>query len=104
MHDPPRILIVDDIEANRDIIEARLRSHGYELIQAADGEEALAATMRHQPDLILLDVMMPKLDGIEVTRRLKGDASLPFTPIVLVTAKGDPKDVVVGWRPAPTSI
>jgi adenylate cyclase len=96
MHDPPRILIVDDIEANRDIIEARLRSHGYELIQAADGEEALAATKRHQPDLILLDVMMPKLDGIEVTRRLKGDASLPFTPIVLVTAKGDPKDVVAG--------
>jgi adenylate cyclase len=96
MHDPPRILIVDDIEANCDIIEARLRSHGYELIQAADGEEALAATKRHLPDLILLDVMMPKLDGIEVTRRLKGDASLPFTPIVLVTAKGDPKDVVAG--------
>ena len=96
MHDPPRILIVDDIEANRDIIEARLRSHGYELIQAADGEEALMATKRHQPDLILLDVMMPKLDGIEVTRRLKGDASLPFTPIVLVTAKGDSKDVVAG--------
>jgi adenylate cyclase len=96
MHDPPRILIVDDIEANRDIIEARLRSHGYELIQAADGEEALVATKRHQPDLILLDVMMPKLDGIEVTRRLKGDASFPFTPIVLVTAKGDSKDVVAG--------
>src|SRR5499427_9586652 len=96
MHDPPRILIVEDIEANRDIIEARLRSHGYELIQAADGEEALTATIRHQPDLILLDVMMPKLDGIEVTRRLKGDAALPFTPIVLVTAKGDPKDVVAG--------
>jgi len=96
MHDPPRILIVDDIEANRDIIETRLRSHGYELIQAADGEEALVATKRYQPDLILLDVMMPKLDGIEVTRRLKGDPSFPFTPIVLVTAKGDPKDVVAG--------
>jgi adenylate cyclase len=96
MHDPPRILIVDDIETNRDIIDARLRSHGYELIQAADGEEALAATKRYRPDLILLDVMMPKLDGIEVTRRLKSDPSLPFTPIILVTAKGDSKDVVAG--------
>jgi adenylate cyclase len=96
MHDPPRILIVDDIETNRDIIDARLRPHGYDLIQAADGEEALMATKRHQPDLILLDVMMPKLDGIQVTRRLKGDPSLPFTPIILVTAKGDSKDVVVG--------
>jgi CheY-like chemotaxis protein len=75
MHDPPRILIVDDIETNRDILDARLRSHGYELIQAADAEEAMVATMRHQPDLIPVDVIMP---GIEVTRRLKGDASLPF--------------------------
>jgi adenylate cyclase len=96
MHDPPRILIVDDVEANRDIVHARLRPHGYELIQAADGEEALEAAARHRPDLILLDVMMPKLDGIEVTRRLKNDPSLPFTPIVLVTARGDPKDVVAG--------
>jgi adenylate cyclase len=96
MHDPPRILIVDDIETNRDILEARLKPHGYELVQAADGEEALAAAERHRPDLILLDVMMPKLDGIEVTRRLKSDPSVPFMPIVLVTAKGDPKDVVAG--------
>jgi CheY-like chemotaxis protein len=59
MHNPPRILIVDDIETNRDILDARLRSHGYELIQAADAEEAMVATMRHQPDLVALDVIMP---------------------------------------------
>src|SRR5246127_3259617 len=96
MHDPPRILIVDDNEANRDILDARLRAHGYDLLQAADGEQALAVAREHLPDLILLDVMMPKLDGFEVCRRLKGDASLPFMPIILVTAKADSSDVVAG--------
>jgi adenylate cyclase len=96
MHEPPRILIVDDNEANRDILDARLKVHGYDLLQAGDGEEALAAARQHLPDLILLDVMMPKLDGFEVCRRLKGDASLPFMPIILVTAKADSTDVVAG--------
>ena len=96
MHKPPRILIVDDNETNRDILVTRLGAHGYDLKQAADGEEALAATKEHQPDLILLDVMMPKLDGIEVCKRLRADASLPFIPIILCTAKADTKDVVIG--------
>src|SRR5262249_28342202 len=96
MHDPPRILIVDDNEVNRDILDARLSTHGYELLQAADGEEALAVARAQLPDLILLDVMMPKLDGFEVCRRLKGDSSLPFMPIILVTAKADSSDVVAG--------
>jgi adenylate cyclase len=96
MNDPQRILIVDDNEANRDILEARLKVHGYELLQAADGEEALAAVRRDHPDLILLDVMMPKLDGVEVCRRIKGDATLPFTPIILVTSKSDTRDVIAG--------
>ena len=65
-------------------------------LQAADGEEALAAAKAQLPDLILLDVMMPKLDGIEVCRRLKSDPTLPFMPIILVTAKADSKDVVAG--------
>ncbi len=96
MNDPQRILIVDDNEANRDILETRLKVHGYELLQAADGEEALAAVQRDHPDLILLDVMMPKLDGVEVCRRIKGDATLPFTPIILVTSKSDTRDVIAG--------
>ena len=96
MHNPPRILVVDDNETNRDILVTRLGVHGYELLQAADGEEALAADQQHLPDLILLDIMMPKLDGIEVTKRIKGDKSMPFTPIILVTAKADSKDIVAG--------
>ena len=96
MHDPPRILIVDDHETNRDILAKRLATQGYDLCQATDGEEALDAAKTLHPDLILLDVMMPKLNGIEVCRRLKGDAALPFMSIILVTAKSDTKDVVVG--------
>jgi adenylate cyclase len=96
MNDPPVILIVDDNEVNRDILVTRLAAHHYRLVQAADGEEALAAAYEHRPDLILLDVMMPKIDGVEVCRRLKADASLPFMPIILVTAKSDTKDVVAG--------
>jgi len=94
MRTPPRILVVDDNPSNVDILRARLSMHGYEILTAADGEEALAAVHEHLPDLILLDVMMPKLDGIEVCRRIRADAALPFIPIVLVTAKSDPKDVV----------
>ncbi len=96
MHDPPRILIVDDIETNRDILAKRLATQGYDLCQAADGEEALAAAKALTPDLILLDVMMPKLNGVEVCRRLKGDTTLAFMSIILVTAKGDTQDVVRG--------
>jgi len=96
MNDPAKILVVDDNEANRDILDTRLKAHGYNVLQAADGEEALAATREHLPDVILLDIMMPKIDGIEVCRRIKADATLPFTPIILVTAKSDSKDVVAG--------
>jgi len=96
MHTPPRILIVDDNETNRDILVTRLGVHGYELLQAADGVECIEVTKAKLPDLILLDVMMPKMDGIEATRRIKGDADLPFTPIILVTAKTDTRDVVAG--------
>jgi adenylate cyclase len=96
MNDPPRILVVDDSEANRDIIVTRLRAHGYETSEAADGEQGLAAVEACAPDLILLDVAMPKLDGIEVCRRLKSDSARPFTPIILLTARADTKDVVAG--------
>ncbi len=96
MRTPPLILVADDNPANLDIFRARLSAHGYEVIAASDGEEALAQAKKQEPDLIVLDIMMPKLDGIEVCRLIKQDSSLPFMPIVLVTAKSDPKDVVAG--------
>ena len=96
MRTPPQILIVDDNPTNLDIFETRLATHGYDVITARDGEEGLAVARERQPDLILLDIMMPKMDGIEVCRRLKDDPSLPFMPIILVTAKAEAKDVVAG--------
>ena len=96
MSSPHRILIVDDNEANRDILATRLKANGYALLQAGDGEEALEVARREKPDLILLDIMMPKIDGVEVCRQLKADKDLPFMPIILVTAKTDTKDVVAG--------
>ncbi|MGE0734389.1 MAG: adenylate/guanylate cyclase domain-containing protein [Alphaproteobacteria bacterium] len=96
MSETARILVVDDSATNRDILTTRLGAHGYATIEAADGEEAIEVARRERPDLILLDVMMPKLDGFEVCRRLRADASLPFMPIILVTAKSDSKDIVAG--------
>lgn len=96
MRTPPRILIVDDNPTNVKVLQTRLAAEGYEIVTAADGEEGLAAARQHTPDLILLDVMMPKLDGFEVCRRLRADAAFPFTPIIMVTAMADSKDVVAG--------
>jgi len=93
---PPLILIADDNEANRDILARRLEAHGYDLLMAANGEEALACAREKQPDLILLDIMMPKIDGLAVCRLLKSDTTLPFMPIILVTARADTKDIVAG--------
>ena len=86
MRTVPLILIVDDNPTNLDILQARLRANKYEVITAADGEAGLAMAREKQPDLMLLDIMMPKMDGIEVCRRIKEDSSLPFMPIIMVTA------------------
>ena len=96
MKTPALILIVDDNPTNLDILQARLAAHNYEIITAADGEAGLAMAREKQPDLILLDIMMPKMDGIEVCKHIRADASLPFMPIIMVTAKADSKDVVAG--------
>ncbi|HEY7407648.1 MAG TPA: diguanylate cyclase [Gemmatimonadaceae bacterium] len=83
---PTRILIVDDHEDNVEVIRARLEASGYVIDSAADGEEALERVHESPPDLILLDVMMPRIDGMEVARQIKADASLPFIPIIMQTA------------------
>jgi len=96
MRDPARILVVDDVQDNVDILQMRLASQGYEVVTAGDGLEALEKTRELLPDLVLLDIMMPKMDGIEAVKRLKADPSLPFIPVILVTAKSDSKDVITG--------
>jgi serine phosphatase RsbU (regulator of sigma subunit) len=96
MKSPPLILIVDDNPTNVEIFQMRLAANHYDIITAMDGEAGLRMARDHLPDLILLDIMMPKIDGIEVCRRLKSDPSLPFMPIIMVTAKAESKDVVAG--------
>jgi two-component system, cell cycle response regulator DivK len=81
-----RILVVEDQEDNRRILRDLLTSAGYEIIQAENGEEALAAAARERPDLILMDIQLPVLDGYEVTRRIKADPALRAIPIIAVTS------------------
>ena len=86
MRDPARILVVDDVADNVEILRMRLSALGYEVIEATDGEQALAKVAETLPDLVLLDIMMPKIDGLEVVRRLKADKNLPFIPVIAVTS------------------
>jgi adenylate cyclase len=96
VHAPPRILVVDDILENLEIVRMRLEANGYDVVTAADGLEALEKARTAAPDLILLDIMMPKLDGLSVLREIKRDASLGFMPVLLLTAKADRTDVIAG--------
>src|SRR5437660_4903396 len=96
MREPPLILVVDDVPDNVDILQMRLESQGYEVVTAGDGEAALAIIRDKLPDLVLLDIMMPKLDGIATVKQVKADDTLPFTPVILVTERADAKDVIAG--------
>jgi len=91
-----RILVVDDSPDNVEIVTMRLRVAGHDVRSAVDGESALTAVHEDPPDLILLDVMLPGLDGYEVARRIKDDDELPFIPIILVTARDSTQDKVTG--------
>ena len=93
---PVRVLVVDDLPDNVEILRARLESRGYAVATASNGEEALASVHSAPPHVILCDVMMPGIDGYEVSRRLKTDDSLPFIPIILVTALGETEHIVQG--------
>ncbi|MBD1847926.1 response regulator [Cyanobacteria bacterium FACHB-63] len=80
-----RILVVDDIEDNSVLLQVVLEQEGYEVDVANSGREALDKVEYHQPDLILLDVMMPEMNGFEVTQRIRQNNRIPFIPILLIT-------------------
>src|SRR3984893_3445920 len=96
MHRPPLLLVADDNEANRDIFKTRLVAAGYEVVEAADGEEAMQVALAKRPDLFRLDMIMPKLAGFEGCRALKADRRLPYMPIIMITAKSETDDIVTG--------
>lgn len=91
-----KILVVDDESILVETIAYNLEQAGYEVITAADGESALEAAHRETPDLIILDLMLPEMDGIEVCRQIRRESSSATTPIMMLTAKGDEIDKVVG--------
>jgi two-component system cell cycle response regulator len=91
-----RVLVVDDIPANVKLLEARLSAEYFDVVTAMSGPEALAICERAECDLVLLDVMMPDMDGFEVCRRLKGNAATHHIPVVMVTALDQPSDRVRG--------
>jgi two-component system cell cycle response regulator DivK len=81
-----RILVVEDTEDNRQIIRDLLTSAGYEMIEAVNGEEGVAKAAEHRPDLILMDIQLPVIDGYEATRRIKAQPELKHIPIIAVTS------------------
>ncbi len=82
----PRILLVEDNEMNRDMLSRRLQRKGYSVLIAVDGEQGLAAAYSEMPDLILMDISLPFIDGYEVTRRLKANPRTKHIPVIALTA------------------
>ncbi|MBI3990025.1 MAG: response regulator [candidate division NC10 bacterium] len=93
---PPKILVVDDVYENVALLDAYLSGAGYQVVKAYDGQEALLQAERESPDLILLDIMMPKLNGYEVCRKLKSDPRTLFIPIVMITALREQEERIKG--------
>jgi DNA-binding response OmpR family regulator len=93
-----KILVVEDEKQIADMISFKLSNAGHKVVRAPDGEQAMIVATRELPDLILLDVMMPGLGGVEVLRRLKNDPVLRTVPVIMVSAKGHERDVLSGLR------
>jgi two-component system alkaline phosphatase synthesis response regulator PhoP len=93
-----KILVVDDEEDILELLTFNLTKEGYDVSSASTGEEALSVARTESPDLILLDLMLPGMDGLEVARRIKGEPSTKNIPIVMLTAKGEESDIVTGME------
>src|SRR5918998_2128855 len=89
VRETPLILAADDSQDNLDILRWHLEKHGYDVATAPNGADAVAKVAELRPDLVLLDIMMPKLGGIDAVRRIKTDPELGFIPVILMTARSD---------------
>lgn len=96
--EPKKILLVDDSSTMILMERMVLSGGGYQLLAAKDGEEAVATARQHKPDLILLDVVMPRMDGFEVCRRLRAEGPTRETPIILVTTRGEEDHMKRGFE------
>jgi len=91
-----QILVIDDEEDLVDLLEVRLQAAGYKMLRAYDGEEGLEVVAANIPDLIILDISMPKMDGYQVCEKLKSNRKLKKVPVIMLTAMGQRVDVIVG--------
>ena len=98
MNQKAKVLIVDDEPNNVDFLEQALEDSGYQLITATNGQEALAKIQSEQPDLVLLDLSMPIMDGFAVLEQVKADSMLRDIPIIIISAEHDSKSVVKGIK------
>ena len=98
MENKPKILVVDDDETNVGLIKQILEKINYKVIEAFNGEEALRKIEEDSPDLLILDVMMPKMNGLEVCRRIKSNEKTRLIPVVMLTAKTFIEDKVTGFE------
>ncbi|MDX1638407.1 MAG: response regulator transcription factor [Balneolaceae bacterium] len=96
MADKQTILVVDDEQDLLDLIEYNLKKEGFDVLKAEDGEEGIEVAREHRPNLVLLDIMMPKMDGLEVVEVMREDEDLKRIPIIFLTARGDEKTEVEG--------
>ena len=96
--DRPVVLVADDDDDIRDLVAFRLDRAGYEVLRAGDGQQALDLAREHHPDLAVLDVMMPKLTGYDVTRELRADTATSRIPVILLTARVQEADVARGFE------
>src|SRR4051794_14624569 len=87
------ILVVDDEPNIREVVSLYLRRDGHSVVSASDGEEALRLNREHQPDLVVLDLMLPRVSGIEVCRRIQAER---YVPVIMLTAKGEEEDRIIG--------
>jgi DNA-binding response OmpR family regulator len=94
----PLVLVADDDEDIRSLVTFRLERAGYRVVTASDGEHALSLALERSPDLAVLDVMMPRLDGYEVTRRLRQHEATKAMPVILLTARAQEADVERGFE------
>jgi DNA-binding response OmpR family regulator len=94
---PKKILLVDDSNTILMMEKFILRNHSYEIVTASDGEEGVRQALAHRPDLILLDVVMPKMGGFETCRQLRAQDATRHTPIIMVTTRGEAANVEAGW-------
>jgi two-component system alkaline phosphatase synthesis response regulator PhoP/two-component system response regulator VicR len=95
---PKKILVVDDERPIVRLVQVNLEHAGYEVVAAYDGKEALEKVEQEKPDLIILDVMMPQMDGFEVMQRLQANPKTRDIPVIMLTAKAQDADVFRGWQ------